>query len=243
MNKWTFDHKAFTLAEVLITLGIIGVVAAMTIPTLVQDQQNKATITALKKAYATFSSAYASALNDYGPVDSWGVTADDGANSKLMLDILANYMKVQRNCGTTYSTCFPNISNYKYLSGGNDWSILSTNASHIRLSDGTLVAFDIYDPTTDWPANRIGAIYIDTNGYKNPNKIGVDTFGFWLTRTRVLPWGNTSDAADYNFANNCRDKSTQTGRGCTAWVIFNQNMDYTKSCGTTLSWNGPLSCN
>ncbi|MBP7211391.1 type II secretion system protein, partial [bacterium] len=50
--------KAFTLAEVLITLGIIGVVAALTIPTLMQRTQDREAISALKKFYSTLSSAY-----------------------------------------------------------------------------------------------------------------------------------------------------------------------------------------
>ena len=49
--------KGFTLAEVLITLGIIGVVAAMTMPTLINNINNKQNIAALKKAYSLISQA------------------------------------------------------------------------------------------------------------------------------------------------------------------------------------------
>ena len=47
--------KAFTLAEVLITLGIIGIVAAMTLPAIIQKQQDKITVTKLKKMYSVFN--------------------------------------------------------------------------------------------------------------------------------------------------------------------------------------------
>ena len=47
--------KAFTLAEVLITLGIIGIVAAMTLPTLIGKYQKKQTVTQLKKSYTEIS--------------------------------------------------------------------------------------------------------------------------------------------------------------------------------------------
>ena len=50
--------KAFTLAEVLITLGIIGVVAALTLPTLIQNHQKQVYVTQLKKAYSTINNAY-----------------------------------------------------------------------------------------------------------------------------------------------------------------------------------------
>ena len=44
--------KGFTLAEVLITLGIIGVVAALTLPSLIQNYKEKATVTAVKESYS-----------------------------------------------------------------------------------------------------------------------------------------------------------------------------------------------
>lgn len=49
--------NAFTLAEVLITLGIIGVVAALTLPSLIQNHKEKVTIVRLKQAYSLFSTA------------------------------------------------------------------------------------------------------------------------------------------------------------------------------------------
>ena len=51
-QRGIFQHTAFTLAEVLVTLGIIGVVAAMTLPALVQNYKEKATVTQLKKVYS-----------------------------------------------------------------------------------------------------------------------------------------------------------------------------------------------
>ena len=64
---------AFTLAEVLITLGIIGVVAALTLPSVIAKYQDKVTVTKVKKAYAMFSQAYLSAINDNGglPKEEW----------------------------------------------------------------------------------------------------------------------------------------------------------------------------
>lgn len=61
---------AFTLAEVLITLGIIGVVAALTIPTLMQKADEQATVSALKKTYSTLTQAYNLAVNDNSSPDT-----------------------------------------------------------------------------------------------------------------------------------------------------------------------------
>ncbi len=56
---------AFTLAEVLITLGIIGIVAAMTLPTIIQKQQEKVLINQLKVANSTISNMQLLAAKDY----------------------------------------------------------------------------------------------------------------------------------------------------------------------------------
>ena len=74
---------AFTLAEVLITLGIIGVVAAMTIPTLIANYQEKQTVSRLTKAYATISNAYQMAKVENGDFSSWGFNeiSDAGASN------------------------------------------------------------------------------------------------------------------------------------------------------------------
>ena len=64
-------RSAFTLAEVLITLGIIGVVAAMTLPTLVQNHRNKVVETRLAKFYSTFNNAIRMAEVEYGDRKIW----------------------------------------------------------------------------------------------------------------------------------------------------------------------------
>lgn len=63
--------KAFTLAEVLITLGIIGIVAAMTLPTLVAKYKKIETVTKLKKFYTVMSQATNIAIAQNGPMENW----------------------------------------------------------------------------------------------------------------------------------------------------------------------------
>ena len=70
-DKRTFQKAAFTLAEVLITLGIIGVVAAMTIPTLVANYKKKVVETRLVKVYSTFNQAIKMSEAEHGPLTTW----------------------------------------------------------------------------------------------------------------------------------------------------------------------------
>lgn len=79
---------AFTLAEVLITLGVIGVVAAMTLPTLIQANANKVVEARLKKFYSTFNQAIQLAEAEYGDrvywyIDAQGVELDEEGNPIL----------------------------------------------------------------------------------------------------------------------------------------------------------------
>lgn len=72
--------EAFTLAEVLITLGIIGVVAALTIPTLIQSYKKREIETSLQKIYSTVNQAIKKAELDYGEYENWEFTSD-GSNA------------------------------------------------------------------------------------------------------------------------------------------------------------------
>ena len=70
-------RKGFTLAEVLITLGIIGVVAALTLPQVVTNYEKKATEVRLKKDYSTLANALKMAEAEHGPIETW---ADENDN-------------------------------------------------------------------------------------------------------------------------------------------------------------------
>src|SRR5574344_1882726 len=96
-RRWVRGLKkaAFTLAEVLITLGIIGVVAALTIPTLVNNYQEKASVTKLKKLYSIVSQAVKLAEVDNGPIEDWGFTSPYGPeDAEILSKNLSPYFKV-----------------------------------------------------------------------------------------------------------------------------------------------------
>ena len=70
---------------------------------------------------------------------------------------------------------------------------------------------------------------------KGPNTHGKDVFVFIVTKKDITPEG-TINETNHIFADECSSK----GRGCTAWVIFNENMDYLKC--SDLAWNGKHKC-
>lgn len=68
--------KGFTLAEVLITLGIIGIVAAMTLPTVINDSTERETVAKVKKFYSVMNQALLMAISKHGYVDEWTFCAE-----------------------------------------------------------------------------------------------------------------------------------------------------------------------
>lgn len=69
--KFSAKKFAFTLAEVLITLGIIGIVAEMTIPTLLMDYQKNVAVTSVKAFYSEMSQAIKLSEVENGPTNTW----------------------------------------------------------------------------------------------------------------------------------------------------------------------------
>lgn len=240
--------KGFTLAEVLITLGIIGVVAAITIPTVLQNSQTQATVSALKKSYTTLSQAYAQAAKDNGTVDTWDITGTQGALN--IFNTLVPYLNLTKNCG--YATgCFPS-SAYRNLMGDVDTTNASfdSNASYYyakaQLADGTLLAIRSYGSCgykggdSSLLQNVCAEAFVDVNGFKQPNQVGVDLFEFYIGTNGLVPMGTKTETSN-TFANNCKNKATDGGWACAAWVLYNENMDYL-NCNN-LNWNGPTKCN
>ena len=235
-SHFSLKKAAFTLAEVLITLGIIGVVAAMTMPSLIQNYQEKATVTKLKKCYSLVSQAYVSILNDEGGSDT--LQAGDDLE---MMEKFGKYLKYQKTCGRNKG-CFPNVT-YKSVTGNgySKWEDDTTDRSRAILTDGTLIMFN---KSAMWGGNEgnylYAQIYVDINGFKGPNQLGRDFFYFYINPEKIVPAGAKAleeKNEDQKFTKNCIQ---QNGYACAAWVIYNENMDYLHC--KDLSWDGKHSC-
>lgn len=239
--------KAFTLAEVLITLAVIGIVAALTIPVLVQNADERATVTTLKKVYSTLSSAYKLAEQEYGSPDTWGATV---STSPQPLSYLAPYLKVEKDCLDGSQGCFPRNTMYYYLatSKGAYGIIDQTPRSKLRLSGNISIYVGGVYPNcngsigpTDALKNICADYYVDINGDKGPNIFGKDLFDFMLSKHGgIIPAGVPQQSGWYYFSNDCKDKDSTFGIGCAAWIIYNENMDYLHC--KNLGWTSPTKC-
>ena len=96
-SHFSLKTPAFTLAEVLITLGIIGIVAAMTLPTMIMNHRKQVTVNKVKKFYTVMSQATNSAIAEYGSMEDWQgfTTAWNGEEMQNWFDTyLKPYLKV-----------------------------------------------------------------------------------------------------------------------------------------------------
>lgn len=170
VDHWNNSRKiAFTLAEVLITLGIIGVVAAMTMPSLVANYEKKRTATAVKKAYSELSQALKLAEVDYGDMEYWDYP--DG------YDVEENKAFVNR-----YIT--PYYKGVTMLQDGSvpGWTTISPTGINFISSNGTIFSGK--------PNNsKAFFVLVDINGFKRPNKMGTDIFYFATSTGKLMPDG------------------------------------------------------
>jgi prepilin-type N-terminal cleavage/methylation domain-containing protein len=165
LEKNSIKFKAFTLAEVLITLGIIGVIAAMTIPALINQSQKVETVSKLKKTYSVLSSVLTSSMMDNGDTTTW---AWSGATAMVKTYIVP-YMSIAKDCGwtTVPSDCVSakktwlNKHNSSYFVDGYQFILKDGTQYLIHLDEDDKLYFQ-FD--------------IDLNGDKSPNMFGKDCF-------------------------------------------------------------------
>lgn len=134
-----FKYKGFTLAEVLVTLGIIGVVSAMTVPTLMQNHQRKAYITQLHKVYNEFTQAAVMVLNDNNAINLTEAHLGSSAQNVTTNSeaFIKKYFKVVNDCGSgSAAPCF--AASYKTLNGETVESAWS-NCYSFALANGASV--------------------------------------------------------------------------------------------------------
>ena len=213
---------AFTLAEVLITLGIIGIVAAMTIPSMISNFQKREIETRLKEDYSIFSQVNKMMIeNDV----AFNMTAIDDDTQKLRdwLDKYAfSYMKVARICNQPTVGCWSGPATYL---NGNSFGCSAggcgVNWVSFVMNNGTKVATDIGNNEqlrgemgVDSEADSCLKMYVDVNGDKKPNKFGVDIFLMTFTEDGFMPAGYTKTPEE--LARNC--SPTNLGTWCMTHV-------------------------
>ncbi|MBQ8459047.1 type II secretion system protein [bacterium] len=168
-----FKNAAFTLAETLITIGIIGVVAAMTIPNLIQENQKRATVTKLQKGISVINQAYKLSFDEQGDPES----AFDIGSEEYFKQYWQPYLKVVTYCDF-YTTCGYK-SNVPFHLANNTNGSMRVIADDLRTTfytaDGLLYMI-LTGRSSEGNIISDNRIYLDINGGEAPNKYGRDVF-------------------------------------------------------------------
>ncbi|MCI1273128.1 MAG: type II secretion system GspH family protein [Clostridiaceae bacterium] len=202
--------SAFTLAEVLITLGIIGVVAALTMPSLIANYRKQVIITQLKKTYSTLSQAMLFTVQADGDYSS--LTFSDGdMNSTISWyeDNLKPHLQVIKSCYNE-SGCWHSSGYTRFLNGAiadydNGTKGIGTAIITFVTNDGIMQCLDGFtqaDIATRFKVNIMNdsglGVYVDINGNKLPNVIGQDIFVMVLSDRGFVPAGLNATDAEVN---------------------------------------------
>ncbi|MCM1339905.1 MAG: prepilin-type N-terminal cleavage/methylation domain-containing protein, partial [Muribaculaceae bacterium] len=220
------QKAAFTLAEVLITLGIIGVVAAMTIPGLIQN--NKAT-----RLRSQFLKSYSTIQQAFRQMEADDVSLDPATyRTRTFYKSFKNYFKAAQDCGVGGAYLCNNLAGTSYhtLTGVATPSLFQGDQflddGMILLSDGTLLFIN----------NAALSLYVsvDLNGYNTPpNRWGYDLFMFQFLDGELRTMG--SENTDFQDAEQyCSLTSTNKLNGVACAHKAKTDSDYFKWVVKTL---------
>lgn len=183
--------KAFTLAETLITLAIIGVVASLTITVLYNNYQKHQYVAGLKKAYSEFSQMFKQYIADEGVQDlsqtdifakySGEMFFTSLNRQGILENVIKKYFKIDKSCKYNNTDCAISES---YLNKSGSYTTFSTNRYSFSTIDGMYFSIVLPQqgtckPNYSAPSNMksfCGNVIVDVNGPKPPNKKGRDYF-------------------------------------------------------------------
>ena len=218
--------NGFTLAEVLITLGIIGIVAAMTLPTVIGKYRSYVTVTQLKKMYSVVSQAMMRSVPD-GDYNNIPVT--DGGIAGTM-NFFNDYLKTQFNilksCTNGTQGCWSQKYNKAGAKSGNTYSYAGKDSMSFVTADGYSISVDTWNAEdfetvkTRFGVNVTGktamvVIHTDVNGNKKPNILGKDVFVYVLAEKGLIPAGH--DMTNNEIETECKT----TGNYCFEKIVRN----------------------
>ncbi len=216
--------KAFTLSEVLIAMTVLGVIAAITVPSLINTYNDRMFVSAMKKNYSILSNAFLLARNfEYNDFEDWSHVDSDVEEIYKNYKYIKKYLYVIRECKNEEGCWSKEITkayNRETAESASEKGI-GNEIVTFTLNDGTNVCLDYWSQadtiTYFGVSNNLLesplSVIVDVNGDKAPNTLGRDVFAFVLTKNGLVPGG-----ADNNSVN-CKNKGVNYNYDCAAKYI------------------------
>lgn len=219
------NKNAFTLAEVLITLGIIGIVAAMVIPTLISNAQNKDNVARLLKFSTNLQEAVALWKEDIAcHNDASNCFISMGfanGNDSAFDETVGRFLYIaDKATGATNTKDWLPDSTLNYYGEAIPSSTGFGSVAKCNSKDAVYLLKDGVTVSADTDPNGLG-LAVDVNGKKGPNRFGKDVFHFVMG---VLP------GKDIYYGGLALDSATST-KGLCYWRAFTCNTDEVNPSG------------
>ena len=230
LNTIYSKMKAFTLAEVLLVVAIIGITAAIALPNLSQNVDEDKYIMLTKTTYNELDTAFSRMLTNKSIaeiIDDAGATTS-AAKAKAIVDELSKYIKMGTNCGNEITKCHNSSKKYVEYDGSSieDKTFgksFSDAAAAFTLPSGAVAIIYNYDTSNAFN------IYFDVDGVKGPSKKGVDIFNAFIV----------DDGLDVVY-NSPSGENLSPDYSALSWVLSIGNMDYLHC--NDLNWSTKLQC-
>ena len=232
-NKFVWG---FSLAELLIAVAIIGVIAALTIPGVIANYQRKALLTQLQKSYVELQESLLILKTENYQKGLYGSSLNKKSSTSIRNSagkFLLGYYKITQDCETDTQPCF--ASKYADLSSMT-YSDYSCEGYSVNVASGAAICIvpasiteeevsDDTGATTTKEIKNPAVVYIDVNGSKEPNIGGRDMFTFNIyedfTIDEVDPASTDLSSLEEERENlydeNCLTSSI--GKGCFAKIL------------------------
>lgn len=213
------SKPAFTLAEVLITIAVIGVVAAITLPSIIQKYKEKVLLHQFEQAVSIYSQGFMRMANDADGLQNLkGGPWNDMRT--VSGDLFKKYFQLNKVCTgfNKYQQCIP--WTYYYTDKKSVFNPETRNG--IMCSGYTFAAGELRNGNTfclGYTGGDFWNLAIDVNGTKGPNAIGHDYFLLRLFYNGKL---ESVPANEYRYCGRGRND----GFGCSRWIMQNHNLDY-----------------
>lgn len=211
-------YHGFTLAEVLITLGVIGVVSAMTLPTVMNNYQDFQYKISAKKAFRDVNNAYRMMIandDDFIPIVCPETGSCFNSNFGENFKLLAKQFKATKTCFSgNVESCFECKKGQAQSTAGTapNYHGCADDPSSYSFIDNSGRAWAMY-------FNFESTFFVDTNGFKGPNHLGKDRWAFLLPTPKNQKTNKSFIIPQYDYDVKYKDRMCPSG-DCKYYSVF-----------------------
>lgn len=210
------NYKAFTLAEILITLSIIGIIAALTLPVIIANHRKNIVELRLKRVYSILGNAMAFAVKDNGASKEWATAS----SSEFIKTYLEPYLP-----GSSFVSESKLAKMFVYTKEGSEIKLNAGYSSALKLKTGELIRVaNGFNPAGNPP--RVQISFIIQENKSNLYFIGKDYFTFYYNIDKdaivwqdMLSYGYTCESSKDLLIERCGSYGAESA--CMAMIICN----------------------